>query len=403
VVLTIAAACRSSGANDVSNAGANNTNSPVTAADEGSTDVAMSGRRRKGFAMKCRMIQMIAVVALLAAACGGSGSDDAEGAQSNDPVAADGGSSSFPDGVPTVDDLGLDLPTTPISMQEAIVDDWAGATVQLDSCSLLTDATLESSLSVDGTAATLDRASGTECNWTAFPGTFSVRMERAADVEVDDHSDRAYNIDIEPIVEPQDGPGEKAVILVDTAFSDGDAAEGVVYAFFFVLDGQAVTLRSSGVSIGERQAWRVMADEVAANLTAAGDSGDASEAGEAAPDSCTMYSVSDVAAIIGIEEAEISTEHNLETHHCTWKAGNYSLSLGFTSGDGSPPFDEMLAADPDKTSYFPFPVAWQFGSYYLPTPGDVGLVMFRVDTAREDATLAMRVAIAENLTSRIVD
>ena len=356
--------------------------------------------------MKYRLVHAIAALAMLATACGSSGGDIDESAPSDATGASDEGSSaakdsSLPDGVMTVDELGLELPTTPISMQETIVDDWGGAAVELDTCGLLTDATLESNLSVEGTAVTLDRASGTECKWTAFPGTFSVRVDSAADVEVDDHSDRAYNIDIEPVVERQDGPGEKAVILVDTAFSDGDPEEGVLYAFFFVLNDQAVTLRSSGVAIGEREAWRVLADEVAANLTA-GD-GNASEPDDVAPEPCTMYSVSDVAAIIGVEEGEILIEHRNDARHCRWTAGNYSLALGFTTGEASPPFDEMLAADPDKVSYFPVPVAWQLGSFYLPTPGDVGLVSFRVDTAREGATLATQVAVAENLTSRLVD
>jgi hypothetical protein len=65
------------------------------------------------------------------------------------------------------------------------------------------------------------------------------------------------------LVVPQDGPGESAVILVDTAFADLREDEGYAYAYFFVQGGAAILVRTTGLEIG-RDNLRVLADEVSA-------------------------------------------------------------------------------------------------------------------------------------------
>lgn len=95
----------------------------------------------------------------------------------------------------------------------------------------MSDATLQAALAVETTTPALSRATAARREWDVFPGTFSVEVESAGDVDADDHSGRAYNIGIEPTVDPQDGPGEKAVILSDTAFEDVSGA--IDYTFFF--------------------------------------------------------------------------------------------------------------------------------------------------------------------------
>jgi hypothetical protein len=50
--------------------------------------------------------------------------------------------------------------------------------------------------------------------------TFSVEVEPVPDVDIDNHSGRASICDVESIVEPPSGPGEKVVTLVDTTFAN---------------------------------------------------------------------------------------------------------------------------------------------------------------------------------------
>ena len=103
------------------------------------------------------------------------------------------------------------------------------------------------------------------CSWNdpAVPAEIKIYLEDAATSELDDHSERAFNIDVEPVIEAQDGPGEKAVILVDTAF--GSDAEALPYGYFFVQDGLAVYVKVTFIDIG-RDLLRDIAEEVSARI-----------------------------------------------------------------------------------------------------------------------------------------
>ncbi len=109
---------------------------------------------------------------------------------------------------------------------------------------------------------------GFTCTWNDGSTGLSLRMtlEDAATAETDNHSGRAYNIDVEPIVEPQDGPGEKAVLLVDSAFGDL-GGDGFPYGYFFVQGDVAVFVETVGLDLGP-DGLRKLADEASARLTA---------------------------------------------------------------------------------------------------------------------------------------
>jgi hypothetical protein len=224
-------------------------------------------RRRSG------LVGFVAATALVIAACGGGSSTDSGGAPADEATSedstSDGGDSSG-DGGGTAG--AADLATSPIPFRD-LYDFRTGEepvarseNVNLDACPLLCLATLEASSGTYSEPTTLSSATAQSCsfnNGAAF--NFTVLVENAADVDVDDHSGRAYNIDVEPIVEPHTGPGEKAVILIDTAFVDLTENEGTRYLYFFVLGDQAVTLRSTAFKVRD-DGWRALADEVAANL-----------------------------------------------------------------------------------------------------------------------------------------
>lgn len=91
-----------------------------------------------------------------------------------------------------------------------------------------------------------------------------VTLEPAATSEIDDHGGRAYNIDVEPVPVPQDGPGTSAVLLTDPAFEDS-ADENFAYGYFFVADDVTVFVESVGLDLGEEK-LRAMADEAADRL-----------------------------------------------------------------------------------------------------------------------------------------
>lgn len=100
------------------------------------------------------------------------------------------------------------------------------------------------------------------CSWRDASGGISIELllEDVATAETVDHSGRTYNIDVEPVVEPQDGPGELAVLLIDSAFTDLGSDE-LPYGYFFVEGDLAVYLKVVGVDVG-RELLRVLAEEV---------------------------------------------------------------------------------------------------------------------------------------------
>jgi hypothetical protein len=143
-----------------------------------------------------------------------------------------------------------------------------------DGCALLDDDYLDTALAdVESTfGGPLDFrahdqiAPSAFCSWKDVSGGLSIqiKLEDAATSEIDDHTGRAYNIDSDPVVEPQDGPGQNAVVLVDNAFADV-RGEGFAYGYFFVDSGVTVFLTTPGLEIG-RDMLRVLADEAHARL-----------------------------------------------------------------------------------------------------------------------------------------
>ncbi|MEO7422692.1 MAG: hypothetical protein ABIU87_09895 [Ornithinibacter sp.] len=145
-----------------------------------------------------------------------------------------------------------------------------------DACALLEpavlDAVMEGEKTMLGTAFEfregLPAPSGGFCTWKEGNTGLSVQLtlEPTATAEVEDHSGRAYNIDVEPEVEPQDGPGTSAVLLTDPAFKDSTGST-VPYGYFFVLGDQTIYVKSVGLGLDGAQ-LRALAEEAATALPA---------------------------------------------------------------------------------------------------------------------------------------
>lgn len=146
-----------------------------------------------------------------------------------------------------------------------------------DACGLLDEAFLEAALETVESPfggpldfqQPLQTSPSAYCSWSdpTIPAEISIQLEDAEIAELDDHSERAFNVDVDPVVEPQDGPGDKAVILVDTAFENAGGDE-LAYGYFFVENGLAVYLKVSFLDLG-RDLLRVLADEVHARIQGA--------------------------------------------------------------------------------------------------------------------------------------
>ncbi len=89
------------------------------------------------------------------------------------------------------------------------------------------------------------------CAWKEGSTSLSlqVTLEPAATSEIDDHSGRAYNIDVDPVPVPQDGPGTSAVLLTDPAF-EGSGEGDFAYGYFFVAGRRHGVRESVGLDLG---------------------------------------------------------------------------------------------------------------------------------------------------------
>ncbi len=143
----------------------------------------------------------------------------------------------------------------------------------VDACALLDKEFLNETLGeVDSTfGGSLDfqdpiqQSPSAFCTWkTASSETIQLTIEPATTAETDDHSGRAYNIDEPPQVDPQDGPGTKAVLLTDTAFADV-GGDGLAYGYFFVEGDLAVFVETQSFEAGAAN-LRAIAEEVHARL-----------------------------------------------------------------------------------------------------------------------------------------
>lgn len=202
-------------------------------------------------------------------------------------------------------------------------------TIQLDTCPLLSLETL-TAWSGFNEPPTLGLATTQRCNFSNGPAFgFSVEVKLAAEVDVNNHSGRAYNIDVEPVVETRSGPGEKAVMLIDTAFVK-TGNDPFPYAYFFVLGDKAVTLQSRAFKIKEA-GWRPMADEVATNIKS-GRAGDRAQTVEVIDsieaytiEPCGFITIDQLATLSGRPASNITPNHKPTKATCGWKFADGSV------------------------------------------------------------------------------
>lgn len=259
-----------------------------------------------------------------------------------------------------VDPSGRDAQLSAQSELDQAAQNASRAAQQLDACPMLSDATFVASVAAGRTDLPSLEATGARCTWS-YPGmSFAVTVEPASDVDTLNHGGRAYNFDVEPVVTAQTGPGANAVLLTDTAFvsTGGDSFD---YAYFFVLGEEAVTLRSTGLGM-DADSWRIMADEVAANLTdgngglaaaAAAETQGQVEAGTAAlapVEPCGYFGSDQVAEFMGIagEPVTVSVVERGQTQVCTWdSAAGHQLTILARTNDTQGPtyFSDIGATD----------------------------------------------------------
>lgn len=213
----------------------------------------------------------IAVSTLLAVLLSGCGS----GGEATDPAAKP--SSTTSQTATTTEESGSTEPSTLVAEPtDAKSSDGEPKSAAGDACALLDRAYLNDLMQDETTMLgtpyafqePLGESPSSSCAWKEGSTglTLQVTLEPATTSEIDDHSGRAYNIDVQPVAVPQDGPGTSAVLLTDPAF-ENSSDENFAYGYFFVADEVTVFVKSVGLDLGAKK-LRAMADEAAERIAA---------------------------------------------------------------------------------------------------------------------------------------
>lgn len=151
---------------------------------------------------------------------------------------------------------GAQLTSTPISFADAVGDN--SEMQEAGPCPFVSDKTIIASVR-SSFEITRNEVSGSKCRWAYNAGfAIEVTIEDAATARP--VAQRRYNMDIDPVLEPQSGPGKNAVVLNDTAFGNP-----LPYAYSFEQDGRLVFMSYTGFKTNTA-IMRPAADEIARRM-----------------------------------------------------------------------------------------------------------------------------------------
>ena len=180
-----------------------------------------------------------------------------------------GTDASTPDGVPPEQ-----TSETAATDQPGAADDDVTPSTAGDACALLDvdylNSLMEGETTMLGTPydfqEPLNSSPSDYCAWKEGSSGLELRLtlEPTATSAIDDHTGRGYNLDVDPVPVPQDGPGTSAVLLTDPAFAES-GEENFAYGYFYVADEVTVFVKSVGLDLGAER-LREMADETARRL-----------------------------------------------------------------------------------------------------------------------------------------
>ena len=269
------------------------------------------------------------LMALTLAACGEDSVDAAETPSADVPVAS-------------TEVLTVVLPLDPIKLSEA----YASASTQMQTvpvCPWLSDESAAAAVDVEMTDEPMVRRAVTaqECMWNVNLG-FSLNIQTDTVAMARNPSEITYNMDIAPVVQPQEGPGSDAVALLDPTW---DAENPRPFGFVFNSDGRQFRIITTGVETSIDRLHAV-ADEIVAVLPTATPF---VESGNKGPtlDPC-VYEVATIVALFnGPPDNAVKVVSNQAGSTCTYRGFAGSTRIALTVGFSGDPLVPRIDAGPE--------------------------------------------------------
>lgn len=159
------------------------------------------------------------------------------------------------------------LSNTPIDLSTAYSSKPAAAALSVAECPWLSDAEAKATAQAEiaGKPLVRRRATNNLCRWSVNAG-FALELTRSPLAEAKELSDIKYNMDIDPVLAAQPGPGQNASVLKDPTWDENNPRP---FAIGFDLDGERFLIRVTGMRTSVNQ-LREAATKVAAAASGPG-------------------------------------------------------------------------------------------------------------------------------------
>lgn len=220
------------------------------------------------------------------------------------------------------------LATTPIDLSTAY--SWSAAEVPAVAlCPWLSDASAQAAVrsTLAGKPLQRRRVNESECYWNVNAG-FALKIKRTPLSESGPLSAVRYNMDVDAVLEPLDGPGINAAVLKDPTW---DEAKPRPFGLGFDLQQDRILITVTGMQTSTEQ-LRQVAEEIAAAPAGPGPAPQAAVNPGPTLDPCVFDSASLVALFGGSAGESFKATPDMSGSICQYKgtlrAGLYRVTMG---------------------------------------------------------------------------
>ena len=299
-------------------------------------------------------------------------------------------------------DKSASLTMTPISFADATGEN--SEMVEVGPCPFLSDETAKASVRTSSEISRRE-VSNSLCRW-AYNAGFAIEVTIEDLASARPIKERLYNIGVETVIEPQDGPGTNAAVINDTAWN-----KNIPFAYSFEKDGKLIFIRYTGFKTNP-EIMRPAAVEIARRMSTAPKIEPQRRHLTEPFKPCDVWTNEDLKTAFGAGDTATIAPGARGIHSCSWKiyedgkAGSRSAALNIyksKSGEKAPyEYEGHETYSANNETHYLRKAPSNFGLFvHVITPRPEGLVYVTVSDPERDPTSVAK-KLQNNLLSRMV-
>lgn len=293
------------------------------------------------------------------------------------------------------------LTNTPISFADATGK--TATMIEIDPCPFVSDETIIASVRTDF-EITRREVSNTACRWSYNAG-FSIDITLEDVTSATPVSERRLNIDVDPVLVPQDGPGTNAAVLNDTAWDTP-----LPYAYSFEEGGKLVFMQYLGFKTNAL-IMRPAADEIARRMDSVADIQHQRRELSVPFEACKIWARDDLRTAFNVGDQAIVEPGARGSSTCTWNmfedgvSGQRTVTFNIYKpqlGEKQEyEYDSYVPYSTDGETHYLRQAPSDFGMYiHIITARPAGVVHITVSDPNQDPTFVAK-TLQQNLLSRM--